>query len=53
MALGGLNVKGGKALIPIPKTICKPDNCIMFNMDGEEIICNEIDTDIIEKGEII
>lgn len=49
MALGGLNVKGGKALIPIPKTICKPDNCIMFNVDGEQIMIDEFDNRIIEK----
>ena len=48
LALSGLNVKGGKALIPMPKTICKPDNCIMFNADGEELIESEFDEEIIE-----
>jgi hypothetical protein len=48
LALSGLNVKGGKALIPMPKTICKLENCIMFNADGEELIETEIDDEIIE-----
>lgn len=48
LALSGLNVRGGKALIPMPKTICKPDNCIMFNADGEELIETEFDDKIIE-----
>ena len=51
MALGGMNVVGGKALIPTPKTICKPDNCIMYNNDGEQILIDEIDERIIEKGD--
>lgn len=42
LALSGLNVKGGKALIPMSKTICKPENCIMFNSDGEELIEDEM-----------
>lgn len=43
MCLAGMNVSGGKALIPIPKMICKPDNCIMRNEDGEELLVDEID----------
>ena len=43
LALSGLNVSGGKALIPLPKTICKLENCTMFNADGEELIEDEGD----------
>ena len=37
--LAAMNVQGGKALIPIEKYLCRPENAIF--MEGEEIISNE------------
>ena len=35
LCLAGMNIKGGKALIPIPKFLCRTDNTISRNDAGE------------------
>ena len=42
IALAGFNVSGGKALIPVPKLICRKDNLIMRNDDGEYLDFDEM-----------
>ena len=42
IALAGFNVSGGNALIPVPKLICRKDNLIMRNDDGEYLDFDEM-----------
>ena len=42
VCLAGLNVIGGKALVPVEKYLCREENPIMHNMGGtEELLIGE------------
>lgn len=40
--LCGLNISGGKALIPLEKYLCKEDNSIKVSDDTEEYLISEV-----------
>lgn len=40
-SLAGLNIRGGKALVPVMKELCRKDNIHLFNDDNEQYLIGE------------